>query len=119
MTETTHEPEPDLIYCVHGTFASESMTATTPGTRWWQRASNTWDRLDSTYPRAPSCPTAASHCSTGPAETPWPTGLDASHQLLARLLEFESHGRPYQLIGHSHGGSVTWEALVAAHLMRE
>ncbi|MGX7829842.1 hypothetical protein ACTG9Q_32675 [Actinokineospora sp. 24-640] len=45
--------------------------------------------------------------------------LAASNRLLAVLFALEREGRGYHLIGHSHGGSVIWEALTTAHLMHE
>jgi hypothetical protein len=35
----------------------------------------------------------------------------AGRQLFKELLELESKGTPYHLVGHSHGGSVIWHAL--------
>src|SRR5262249_18028489 len=38
----------------------------------------------------------------------------AGKALLARLTELEQTGHSYHLIGHSHGGSVIWNALVGS-----
>ncbi|MGV9573691.1 hypothetical protein ACWDRX_31490 [Streptomyces nigra] len=45
--------------------------------------------------------------------------LHAAHSLLALMLELERAGRNYHLVGHSHGGSVIWEALISAEVTRK
>ena len=42
----------------------------------------------------------------------------AGKALLERLLEYEREGRDYHLIGHSHGGSVIWQALQQSVMRR-
>jgi hypothetical protein len=118
MTGAEHDPEPDIVYCVHGTFAGDRERNDT-GSRWWQRGSDTWQRLEQQLPSGTALPSEDIPLFHWTGRNSLADRLDAGNQMLARLLEFESHGRPYHLIGHSHGGSAIWEALITAHLMRE
>ncbi|WP_426532711.1 hypothetical protein [Bradyrhizobium sp. McL0615] len=43
----------------------------------------------------------------------------AGGDLFARLHELEKRGRPYHIISHSHGGSVTWAALIRSAEQKE
>ncbi|GIF12655.1 hypothetical protein FHX34_107220 [Actinoplanes teichomyceticus] len=118
VTEAPDVAEPDLVYCVHGTFAGD-REGNDVGSRWWQRGSATWQQLEERLPPGTALPADDMPLFHWTGRNSLADRLDASHRLLARLLELESRGRPYHLIGHSHGGSVIWEALITAHLMRE
>ena len=45
--------------------------------------------------------------------------IKAGRDLLEHLLELETEGRGYHLVGHSHGGSVIWHALCRARFHRK
>lgn len=115
----------EIVLLVHGTFAyHENDDADGDGTRWWQWNSKFAKQLQ--------------HC-LGPdylvsaASDPDPdnehahkrifhwSGLnsEASRRDAGRLLDLElqkleANNRKYHLVGHSHGGSVVWEALCIA-----
>ncbi|MDR5809079.1 hypothetical protein [Caballeronia sp. LZ019] len=108
-----HAP-PTTVLLIHGTFAFKEAIE---GTTWWQRNSDfhtafgkmlgslhevqpvtrvfTWSGLNSERERR-----------------------KAARRLADIIIEFERDGARYSLIGHSHGGSVLFDALVLAHLAR-
>lgn len=104
----THSPEPDVVLCVHGTFAADPSDH---GRRWWQHGSPFWKRFSGRLPRGiapPSTHQEAFHWSGANTERARESG---AAELLQRLQHYESTGRGYHLIGHSHGGSLIWNAL--------
>ncbi|MEU2867535.1 hypothetical protein ABZ672_57115 [Streptomyces mirabilis] len=108
----TNEQPDELVIPVHGTFASDESDE---GDRWWQRGSSTWRALTKTLPKGTSLPSGRLFHWTG-ANTQ-SQRLSASMDLLVRLIDLERRGIRYHLVGHSHGGSVIWEALVSAQIM--
>ncbi len=106
---------PDLVVFVHGTFAASSEEE---GSRWWQRGSEHWRWLQAHLPAGVVLgddsvrPFMWDGCNSQISR------LRAANRLLALMLELERQGRNYHLIGHSHGGSVIWEALVSAEVTR-
>ena len=96
------------IVTIHGTFASGPEQ----GEAWWQSGSNFERRLaelvlpdDGHFEHVPfvwdGANTEAARRSAGA-------------DLLKKLVEFDTAGRRYILIGHSHGGSVISNALLDA-----
>jgi hypothetical protein len=108
---TTRE---DLIVLVHGTFAGRE---TDDGDSWWQRGSPTWDELQKRLPSGTRLAEQGEvfHWSGENSER---ARIKAAQQLLTHLLELESRGQSYHVMGHSHGGSVIWHALKSAELRR-
>ena len=112
LRKTRLKPSPpDVVLCVHGTFAGSDRDR---GRRWWQRGSWFWSRLAEKLPRAAQLPDDATvlfRWSGGNSER---DRQQAAALLLVRLQRLEAQGRPYHLIGHSHGGSVIWGAICLA-----
>lgn len=116
----------DLIILVHGTFPPSREKY---GAEWWQlrpresapdtAAGDPEDRECFTaYLAAELFDAAGSAAGVESLEPFLWTGEnreqdreEAGGRLLSRLLDLERQGRPYHLIGHSHGGSVIWAAL--------
>lgn len=98
---------PQLVILVHGTGAADPADR---GERWWQLGSLFVQTLASALSgRASAAPPF--HWSGANSEL---ARRAAATKLLARLAEYEAAGERYHLIGHSHGGSVIWHALVAS-----
>lgn len=105
-----------LVILVHGTFAGDK-TKSDVGERWWQRGSNTWKWLEENLPpeiRLPESHIRLFHWSGKNSQA---ERLAASLELLVMLIGLEKEGRKYHLVGHSHGGSLIWEALVSAQVI--
>jgi len=112
-----HGSGDELVICVHGTFAADKRQQDT-GHRWWQRGSDTWQKLAEGLPDGVTLPAENMQLFHWSGENSQVARLKASNRLLALLLDLERQGRVYHLVGHSHGGSVIWEALITAELMR-
>ncbi|MYS80046.1 hypothetical protein [Embleya scabrispora] len=106
---------PDLVLLVHGTFAHDAEK-NDEGPRWWQRDSPTWRALDELLPDGAELLSegALFHWSGRNAQS---HRYGSANELLATLIRLERRGRAYHLVGHSHGGSLIWEALVSAHVI--
>ncbi len=104
----------DLIILVHGTFAGRESD---DGDSWWQRGSPTWHELQKRLPSGTRLAEQGEvfHWSGDNSER---ARIKSAQQLLKYLLELESRGQTYHLMGHSHGGSVIWHALRLAELKR-
>lgn len=102
----------DLVLLIHGTFAGR---AADEGDGWWQQGSPAWETLRRRLPPGARLPEQGDvfHWSGDNSER---ARIKAGHDLLERLLELETAGRGYHLIGHSHGGSVIWHTLRLATL---
>ncbi|MGY5061169.1 hypothetical protein ACWDFR_45285 [Streptomyces sp. 900105755] len=107
----------ELVILVHGTFAGDSDEAET-GTRWWQRGSAVWQWLAHNLPTGTALPDNDTHLFQWSGANTQTERLKAGSELLAELIALEQEGRSYHLVGHSHGGSVIWEALIASELAR-
>lgn len=107
----------DLVILVHGTFAGDK-DRNDEGDQWWQRTSVTWKWFQSHLPTGTSLPDDSSELFQWSGANSQAERLEASTHLLALLIELERQGRGYHLVGHSHGGSVIWEALVSTEVMR-
>ncbi|KOV96518.1 MULTISPECIES: hypothetical protein [unclassified Streptomyces] len=109
-----NEQPDELVILIHGTFAGDKERRD-EGDRWWQRGSSTWQALTATLPKGTSLPSGRLiHWSGDNTQS---QRLSASMDLLVRLIDLERRGIRYHLVGHSHGGSVIWEALVSAQVM--
>lgn len=95
------------VIFVHGTFASSSEDC---GEAWWQVGSETYDHFRASLPEDVHLPARG-------RQFRWSGNNDerarnkAAVELLEYIAPLEAEGRPYHLIGHSHGGSVIWAAL--------
>jgi hypothetical protein len=105
----------ELVLLIHGTYAG---SAEDEGNAWWQQGSPAWRELGKRLPSGVRLPKRGEvfHWSGDNSER---ARIKAGHDLLERLLEFETSGRSYRLIGHSHGGSVIWHTLRLATLLRK
>ncbi len=111
--------QPDeLVILVHGTFAGDKSRQDS-GKRWWQRGSASWSALETILPRGVSLPDTQSTLFHWSGANSQSERLSASLDLLSYLFDLERRGQAYHLVGHSHGGSVIWEALVSAQLLSE
>jgi hypothetical protein len=106
---------PDVVILVHGTFAASPDE---DGPAWWQRGSEHWRWLRAHLPAGVELPGESARLFAWDGRNSQISRLHAANRLLALMLELERQGRGYHLIGHSHGGSVIWEALVSAEVTR-
>ncbi len=101
-----------VLLLIHGTSAGHDADE---GERWWQQGSYAWkafeERLGHEVDIPDSCDQEIFHWSGMNGER---ARHQAASDLLDKLVGFERQGRPYHLIGHSHGGSVIWLALQMA-----
>ncbi len=102
----------DVVILVHGTFAARNMDE---GDSWWQRGSEPWQGLSERLPSGVNLQNQGRlfHWSGENSER---SRIKAAGDLLDEMLQLESSGRRYHLVGHSHGGSVIWHALRMATL---
>ena len=97
--------EPDAILLVHGTFAGDEADE---GPAWWQRARrNFWGYLGERLGGL-AAPDRVFHWS---GENKERHRRAAGAKLLKLFRSYETAGRPYHVVGHSHGGSVIWTTL--------
>ncbi len=99
--------EAEKVILVHGTFAS---SAEDHGTGWWQIGSPAHRDLEKRLPPGVSL-ASEGELFRWSGENGERARSKAAAQLLDHLQQHEASGRPYHLIGHSHGGSVIWSAL--------
>ena len=92
---------------IHGTFAARAQS---DGVAWWQRQSDYHQRLDQELAtvQAGACAADVFHWDGLNSEY---GRRNAGRELCDILSGYERGGKPYALIGHSHGGSVLWDAL--------
>ena len=99
---------------VHGTFAADSNDA---GEGWWQADSSVARKLQALMP--PSTRVAEGcevfHWS---GENSDRARFKAAAKLLRHAYWLEDQGHDYHLVGHSHGGSVIWNALQMSMLLK-
>ncbi len=103
-----------MVILVHGTYAAD---ATDMGDAWWQVGSPVWKALAQRLPPGTRLADVGEtfHWSGENSER---ERIRAGRALLDYLLSLEDAGRPYHLVGHSHGGSVIWHALRLARKRR-
>lgn len=97
-----------ILVTVHGTGAGDVTAA---GDRWWQLGSAFLNELGKRLELDPS------RVEISPFQ--WEMGPNseaerrhAGAQLLEKMLSYDESGSDYYLIGHSHGGSVIYSALL-------
>ncbi|WP_406293569.1 hypothetical protein OG948_02925 [Embleya sp. NBC_00888] len=105
----------DLVLLIHGTGAHDKAQQD-EGPRWWQRGSSTWRTFDELLPDHVELPSEGRlfHWSGRNAQS---HRYASANRLLATLIRLECQGRAYHLVGHSHGGSLIWEALLSAQVI--
>lgn len=109
--KTTQAPMMDrpeeLAILVHGTFAGAEADN---GERWWQSGSKAVVELQQRLPENVriACGKEIFHWSGDNGER---ARSKAAAQLIEHLRPLEESGQSYHLVGHSHGGSVIWNAL--------
>lgn len=97
---------PELVVFVHGTGAGDDADR---GDKWWQIGS-AFERRFSEAVGADAIVDKPFHWEKGPNSES--ARRAAGEALLGRLYKLK--GRNYHLVGHSHGGSIIWHALVAS-----
>lgn len=104
-----------IAILVHGTFAGDAQNS---GDKWWQSNSAVSTQLKSKLPDGVRIADDADvfHWSGDNSDR---ARNKAAGQLLRHLQNQESRGIKYHLVGHSHGGSVIWNALQLATLSRQ
>ncbi len=101
------DTESERVILVHGTFAS---SAEDHGTGWWQIGSSAYRELKKRLPPGVSL-ASEGELFRWSGENAERARSKAAVRLLDHIKASEESGRPYHLIGHSHGGSVIWAAL--------
>lgn len=101
------DTETEQVILVHGTFASSADDC---GNGWWQVGSNAYNGLKARLSSDVSLAREGSIFRWSGDNTERARSKAAA-QLLRFLEPLEKSGKPYHLIGHSHGGSVIWSAL--------
>jgi hypothetical protein len=106
--DSRREAETDEVaILVHGTFAGDDEDA---GEKWWQENSSVACEFERLLP-------ARVRVAAGKEVFHWSgdngerARSKAAVQLLEHLKPLEEAGKAYHLVGHSHGGSVIWNAL--------
>ena len=101
------------IITVHGTNAGDPSDH---GEQWWQKGSEFQERL-SQLVESENGPLVFKpfHWSGGNSEL---ERRNAARSLLKFVSRVDRQGKPFSIIGHSHGGSVTYEMLRASQLRR-
>ncbi len=103
-----------IVIQVHGTFAGDAEHS---GDKWWQCNSRAANLLQSKLPRGVAIAQGKDvfHWSGENSER---ARNKAALDLLDHVQVHEEAGRDYHLVGHSHGGSVIWNALRLATCQR-
>ena len=108
-----------VIVLVHGTFANKEKNAPVKPKAeerdgWWKPGNQFSERLkENLGDLEPEVrPFAWS------SENKERDRHEAGQKLLDKMVQLEKEGRDYHLIGHSHGGSVIWIALVQSMMRR-
>jgi hypothetical protein len=103
-----------VVILVHGTFAGDARNS---GDKWWQFGSRAANHLQTRLPAGVNIASDSDvfHWSGENSER---ARNKAAIDLLAHMERQEQAGRDYHLVGHSHGGSVIWNALRMATLRR-
>ena len=107
----------EVVVLVHGTFSADK-SGSDKGERWWQRGSTTWTWFEEHLPDGVALvddQIGLFHWSGSNSQA---DRYAASTKLLAYLIHLERAGKRYHLIGHSHGGSLIWEALISSVELR-
>ncbi len=99
---------------VHGTFASSEEDS---GDAWWQSGSPVAQKLQTLVPFFVKVADKGNvfHWS---GENSDRARSKAAAKLLRKLQTLEEEGQDYHLVGHSHGGSVIWNALQMSVLLK-
>lgn len=109
------ERQEELAILVHGTFSDDESDS---GDQWWQEGSQEFLELQRRLPGNVRIATDQNvfHWSGENSER---ARSKAAIELLEHLRPLERAGRAYHLVGHSHGGSVIWNALRMTTLSRK
>ena len=104
----------EQVILVHGTFATDSDDR---GTAWWQVGSEAYQNLQEKLP--PDVTLAGEgQVFRWSGDNNERARSKAAQELLDYLKPLEEAGKPYHLVGHSHGGSVIWLALKKATIKK-
>lgn len=113
--KVSEERPESVAILIHGTFAGEQANS---GKKWWQHGSPTATQLEAKLPEGirVARDTEVFHWSGENSER---GRSKAAAELLLHLDRQEAAGLEYHLVGHSHGGSVIWNALKMATIKRQ
>ena len=95
------------VLLIHGTFGADEAD---DGPAWWQRGSEFHQALRQRLPPHVKLPEHEAFFHWSGENSEW-ARYQAGKRLLERLRHYESQGRRYHLVAHSHGGTVIWHAL--------
>ena len=114
IEKTSDADREAVAIMVHGTFSSAPEDS---GERWWQSGSPVARKLASFCPSSIRAAKEKEvfHWSGENSER---ARSKAAVKLLRHLHALEDQGHDYHLVGHSHGGSVIWNALQMSVLMK-
>ncbi len=112
--QQSHFSGEEVVILVHGTYAARDADE---GDSWWQRGSVVWQKLAERLPPGIDLRQQGQlfHWCGENSER---GRIKAARDLLGQILQLESKGQSYHLIGHSHGGSVIWHSLRMATLQK-
>ena len=110
-------PVPRVVL-VHGTFAYQPSDESGEGEAWWQKKSAFWSHLEEKLAGHATLESDRQQFHWQNDANSDSARLEAAQLLLDYLDPLENSGTPYHLVGHSHGGSVIWEALKLSFLTR-
>lgn len=123
MSATTHQlhcdPETEtdsaeIAIMVHGTYAGAEENC---GESWWQSGSPVGTKIQALLPSSIRVAKESEvfHWSGDNSER---SRNKAAAKLLRHLRSLDQQGQDYHLVGHSHGGSVIWNAIQLSALLR-
>lgn len=105
----------EQVVCVHGTFASSDEDR---GKAWWQVGSDAYRELQEKLP-ADVALAKEGQLFRWSGDNNERARSKAASELLDYIKPLEEAGKPYHLVGHSHGGSVIWLALKKATIQKK
>lgn len=108
------EEKEAVAVMVHGTFSADPEDS---GHRWWQAGSAVAEKLENLLPNKIRVAKEKQvfHWSGDNSER---SRSKAANKMLRHLHWLEKEGHEYHLVGHSHGGSVVWNALQMSIVFR-
>lgn len=103
----TNTDDEAVAIMVHGTYAAQEEDS---GTNWWQTGSTVAQRIEKLLPGLVRAAKEKEifHWSGDNSDR---ARSKAAAKLVRHLRQLEAQGQSYHLVGHSHGGSVIWNAL--------
>ena len=102
-----------IVFLIHGTGAGSDSDE---GDQWWQRGSSVWNKISTRLPDdVVHNESVLFHWS---GENSDAARYKGAWKLLDYLADLEAKKIPYHLVGHSHGGTLIWQALVLSQMKK-